>query len=61
LTVNVAVELPATIAIFAGKVAFVELLASLTDRPPVGAAPVKVTVPVDDDPPVTLEGFRLTD
>lgn len=56
-----AVELPATIAIFAGKVAFVELLASLTDRPPVGAAPVKVTVPVDDDPPVTLEGFRLTD
>lgn len=29
--------------------------------PPVGEAPVKVTVPVADCPPITADGFTLTE
>jgi hypothetical protein len=37
------------------------LLASATTAPPVGAAALNVTVPVDPAPPVTLVGFKETD
>lgn len=35
-------------------------LAKLTTAPVAGAAPVRLTVPVVDWPPVTLEGLTLT-
>jgi hypothetical protein len=37
------------------------LLESETDAPPVGAAALKVTVPVDDVPAVTLVGLTETE
>jgi len=60
--VNVAVELPAGTVTVAGTVAapLPEPEASATDRPPVGAFPVRVTVPVEDVPPATEVGLRLT-
>ena len=36
-------------------------LDKVTSTPPVGAAAFKVTVPVEDSPPVTLDGSRVTD
>ena len=33
------------------------MLESVTVAPPAGAAPLKVTVPVEEFPPVTLVGF----
>ena len=61
VTVNVAVVLPAATATVAGTVADVLLLDSATEIPPVGAAALKVTVPVDELPPVTVVGLRDTD
>ena len=62
VTVNVAVVAPAATITLAGTCAAVELLLlNVTVAPPVGAAPLKVTVPVADAPPVTLVGFRVTD
>jgi hypothetical protein len=60
--VNVAVELPAaTVTVpMTGTVAEAELLDRETTMPPAGAAPLKVTVPVEDVPPVTLVGFTDT-
>jgi hypothetical protein len=58
--VNVAVELPAGTVTEVPTVAEAELLDRVTLMPPVGAAPVKVTVPVEDVPPVTLVGFTDT-
>jgi hypothetical protein len=59
--VKVPVVLPADTVTLPGRVAFVELLASLTTKPPVGARPLKVTVPVEEAPPVTLVGFKPTE
>jgi hypothetical protein len=62
VTENVALVAPAATVTFAGTcAAVVLLLVSDTLAPPVGAAPLNVTVPVDDVPPVTLVGFRETE
>ena len=62
VTVNVAVVAPAATVTLAGTCAAVVLLLdSATLAPPVGAAPLSVTVPVDEAPPVTLAGLRETE
>jgi hypothetical protein len=59
---NVAVLAFAAKVIEAGTLAAVELLlVSVTTTPPVGAAPVRVTVPVLEVPPVTAVGLTVTD
>ena len=59
LTVNVALVAPAATVTLEGTVtAAVLLLESATCAPPVGAAPLNVTVPVEELPPVTLVGFN---
>jgi hypothetical protein len=61
-TVKVALVRPAPTVTLAGTVATkVWLLESVTVIPPAGAAPFRVTVPVDVLPPVTIAGFRLID
>ena len=57
---NVALVAPAGTVTLAGTVAAVALLARDTTAPPVGAAEVSVTVPVEAVPPVTLAGLRAT-
>jgi hypothetical protein len=59
VAVNDAVFLPAATVMMAGTEAPLVLL-SVTLRPPVGAAPLMVTVPIDDAPPVTLAGLSAT-
>ncbi|MCU1315478.1 MAG: hypothetical protein JWN63_800 [Candidatus Acidoferrum typicum] len=63
LTVNVALVAPATTVTLEGTVAAaVLLLESATCAPPVGAAPLNVTVPVEDCvPPITLVGLSVSD
>jgi hypothetical protein len=63
LTVNVALVAPATTVTLEGTVAAaVLLLESATCAPPAGAAPLNVTVPVEDCvPPITLVGFSVSD
>ena len=61
LIVNVADDFPAATVTEEGNDAEEELLDSPTNDPPVGAALLSVTVPVDEDPPDTLEGFKLTE
>ena len=61
VTVKVAVVLPAGTVTLASTVATdVLLLVRVTTAPPDGAGPVKVTVPVDEVPPITELGLRLT-
>jgi len=61
LTVNVAVVAFAATVTLAGTVAAaVLLLLSVTTAPPVGAGPFRVTVPLDELPPVTVVGLKLT-
>ena len=60
LTVNVAVVAPAATVTLAGTVAAALLDASVTTRPPAGAADDSVTVPVLAVPPVTDVGFNAT-
>jgi hypothetical protein len=60
--VNVAVVAPAPTVMLAGIcAAAVLLLESVTIAPPAGAAPVRVTVPVELLPPTTEVGDRVTD
>jgi hypothetical protein len=54
---NAALLLPAAIVTVAGTVAEALLVDKDTERPPAGAAPLRVTVAVEDVPPVTLTGF----
>jgi hypothetical protein len=58
---KVALVVPCATETLAGTVAAaVLLLVSETTRPPVGAAEVRVTVPCEEVPPVTLAGFTAT-
>ncbi len=62
VTENVAVVAPAATVTLAGTVATaVLLLVSVTTAPPEGAALLRVTVPVEEVPPVTVAGLRLRD
>ena len=62
VTVNVAVVAPAATVTLAGTcAAAVLLLDRATTDPPVGAGPFNVTVPVDEVPPITDVGFKLTE
>jgi hypothetical protein len=61
VTVNVPVVFPAATVTLAGTVAAaVLLLVSATEAPPVGAAALSVTVPVELAPPTTLVGLSDT-
>jgi hypothetical protein len=61
VTVNVALVDPAATVTLAGTcAALVLLLDSDTLAPPLGAAPLNVTVPVAELPPVTLVGLTDT-
>jgi hypothetical protein len=62
LTVKLALVFPACTVTLDGTVATdVLLLESVTTAPPEGAAAVRVTVPVDLFPPLTLVGFRVSE
>ncbi len=59
--VNVAEVAPAATVTFAGTCAAgALLLESVTTAPPEGAAPVNFTVPVEEEPPVTVAGLTVT-
>ncbi len=60
-TVNVALAAPAGTVTLAGTVAADILLESETVAPPYGAGPLRVTVPVEDEPPLTLVGLSVTE
>ena len=58
LTANVALLAPAATVTLAWTVAAaVSLLKRETATPPLGAGPLRVTVPIEGDPPVTLIGL----
>jgi len=61
VTVNVAVADPAETVTLAGVVAEVLVSESVTRMPPLGAGPLRVTVPVELVPPRTVVGFIATD
>lgn len=61
VAVNVAVVCPAAIATDAGTETEALLDERTTVTPPAGAAPLSVTVPVDELPPVTLAGLKAMD
>ncbi len=63
LTVKVALVAPAaTITLDGVLAADVLLLESVTTAPPEGAAPLRVTVPVEDcTPPTTFVGFSVSE
>jgi hypothetical protein len=61
-TLKVALVEPAGTVTLAGTVATaVLLLESVTMAPPVGAGPLRVTVPCEEPPPVTEVGFRTSE
>ena len=58
LAANVALLAPAATVTLAGTVAAAVLpLIRETAAPPLGAGPLRVTVPIEGDPPVTLVGL----
>lgn len=54
------VAFPGTVTLAGTLAAAVLLLDSVTRAPAAGAGPVKVTVPVEEVPPITETGFKLT-
>ncbi len=60
VTANVPVVSPAAMVMLAGTVAAALLLERLTRTPPAAAGALRVTVPVEPEPPVTVEGERPT-
>ena len=61
LTVKFALVAPAATVTLAGSVAAEALLERETRAPLPGAGPLRVTVPVEGDPPVTLVGLSATE
>ena len=59
VTTNVAVEEPCGTSTVGGTTAAELLLDSATNAPPAPAGLLRVTVPVEDAPPVTEVGFRV--
>jgi hypothetical protein len=57
VTVKVLLVAPAGTVTLAGTVTPAELSESVTTAPPEGAAPLSVTVPVDEAPPTTVDGL----
>ena len=60
MAVKPAVVAPAPTVTFAGTVAFALLLDSVTRSPPLGAAPVSVTVQAEDPGAFTVPGVQFT-
>ena len=60
VTVNVALVTPAGTVTLAGTLAAFELSESVIAAPPLGAAALNVTVPVDEAPPTTVAGLTET-
>lgn len=61
VTVKFAVALPAATVTLAGTLAEELLLDNATETPPVGAAALSATVPVEELPPVTDAGLSDTE
>jgi len=61
LTGKVALEVTVGRVTLEGTLAASLLLERVTTAPPDGAAPLSVTVPVEEFPPVTLAGFSETE
>jgi hypothetical protein len=62
VTLNVALVDPAGTVTLSGTVATnVLLLARVTTAPPAGAIPLSLTVPVEELPPTTVVGFRVSE
>ena len=62
VTMNVAELLPGATVTLAGTLATEGLLLdSATTVPPAGAGPLRVTVPVEELPALTVEGERVND
>ncbi len=59
-TVNVPVELPAGIKTLLGAGALALLDPTLTTTPPTGADPLSVMVPVEGEPPMTVDGVSTS-